>query len=124
MSGEEIVDVRAIAIKHLARDFQESYARWMRAWAEFQSHRKARKLLREFLDANDGVSEEDREDIEREIETEDRYAEIALEELGRNYLYLRRLEQEIARVLGRRWEWRTEPESVNAVRESEQICSE
>lgn len=124
MSGEEFGDVCAIAIKHLARDFQKSYARWMHAWAEFLSYRKARKLLREFLDTNDGMSEEAREDIEKEIEAEDHYAEIALEELGRNYFYLRRLEQEIARVLGRRWEWRTEPESVNAVWKSEQICSE
>jgi len=124
VGGEEAADVRVVAIKHLARVFQESYARWMRAWADFQSHRKARKLLREFLDTNNGVSEEDREDIEREIEAEDKYAEIALDDLGRNYLYLRRLEQEITKVLGRRWEWRTDPESVNAVQESEMRCSE
>ena len=104
MSEEEIADVRAIALIRLAREFQEVYEKWMMAWAEFQSHKKARKLLKEA--DMDGVSEDVKDEIRRAIEDEERYAEGALDKLGGSYLSLRRLEREIKRVLGKPWEWR------------------
>ena len=127
MSGEEIVDVRAIALIRLAKEFQHAYEHWIKAYAKLRSHQKTKRLL-EWFESHSQVrgwklSETLKEDIRREIEAQDYYIRGALGEVCRYYAHLRRLEREIPKVLDWDWDWRSGGVDADAEWECKR-CSE
>jgi len=120
---EDVDDAHAISLICLANEFQCTYKRWAEAWVDLRSRQKVRGLLWELELHSNALSEEVKEDIKKNIKIEDYYTKVALEELRSQYIHLQRLEQKIASVLGKPWEWRDFGDAV-VIEESERLCSE
>jgi len=101
MSGEEIADVRAIALGVFADSFYCSYRNWKHAQGDKEAHEKELEILRKFLEKyGDALSEEQRKKIEHRIE----YAKNRIEEAERvikdYYEALVEDKEELERLLG------------------------
>ena len=101
MSGEEMVDVRAIALGVFADSFYWNYRNWKHAQGEKEAHEKELEILRKFLEKySDALSEKQRKKIEHRIE----YAKNRIEEAERvikdYYEALVEDKEELERLLG------------------------
>ena len=129
MSEEETADVRAIALIRLAEEFQRTYERWICAWARLKSYRMAKALLKELEMCCESrgwkISEDVQKEVGEEIASLDFHINGEAWGLCRYYTNLKRLEQEIAKVLGKRWEkWRDGVAELHIAWESDSACSE
>jgi len=98
-----MADVRAIAIKRLAKELRDVYYDWKRASARGESFSQAILLCKRFLERYE-CSREKRKDIENLIEALKADKKNAELEASLYLNILLRIEQEISTVLGECWE--------------------